>query len=82
MAFLNSVLVQKQEDEEEGEENVDVYSAGRYLRSYTFYSVGLLCANCDSSPCMHEKVGGHLGDKPTGRQPTGRQHLVNWTTNY
>ena len=27
-----------------------------------------------------EMVCGHLGDKPTGRQPTGRQLLDDWAT--
>jgi len=27
-----------------------------------------------------EMVTSHLGDKPSGRQPTGRHILVNWAT--
>jgi len=34
----------------------------------------------DSNSLSADRVYGHLGDKPTAQQPTGRHILVNWAT--
>ena len=33
-------------------------------------------------PTCFSKVDCHLGDKPTGRQPAGREKLPNWATHF